>query len=624
MQRLLKLKKFLRNTNLSVFSENLRNPKHAEERFRPLTSAEIESLEKNGNRCDDWTKIRVEGNFTPERIYRSVFIGSVYLPAFFGTLLLPGDVSFPTGIYDSILHNCVVENALVYRVSMLSNVFVSRFAILQNVGTLVSSGKLQFLKSISVGNECGTRNLMVYPDTNQNFLEHQLDNLFATDFQNQYEAILNEWQNEIKIHSGFIGPGAVLSNIGVVRNSWIGPHARIVGASKIRGSIVLSSLEETTGIYDSVILENSIVQESCMIHSAAQVKNSLVLKKTKIGKMALVSSSIISNCCHIEEAEVTSSFVGPLTQLHHHSLLIAALWPKGCGNIGYGANVGSNHTGRKPDQEIHPGIGTFFGLGVNIKFPANFKNSPFLLIASGVTTSPQRLELPFALIRPGNPEKYGLSKDLNEVVPGFGYGKNAFALERNLQKYAQRGKNIISSAFYSLFSVSNVRAVYNAFVKLQEVTVQEIYTGKDLNILGSNYMREPVRQFALQVYRNFLERFLFESVLTAVESDSSMILLSPKEILRSLPGEVFKERFSNIELPATVPEVLKRLRALSKQWVENVLAGDARDKERGQAIFDDYQQVHPEDKAFYELVKGQHEQLIRRIQTVLKDSREEA
>ena len=136
---------------------------------------------------------------------------------------------------------------------MLSNVFVSRFAILQNVGTLVSSGKLQFLKSISVGNECGTRNLIVYPDTNQNFLEHQLDNLFATDFQNQYEAILNEWQNEIKIHSGFIGPGAVLSNIGVVRNSWIGPHARIVGASKIRGSIVLSSLEETTGIYYRVV-----------------------------------------------------------------------------------------------------------------------------------------------------------------------------------------------------------------------------------------------------------------------------------------------------------------------------------------------------------------------------------
>lgn len=623
MQRLLKIKKYLRSPNLSVFSENLRLQKNFEDKYRALSSSEIEVLEKNGNRCEDWNRVQVESSFSPNCIYRSVFIGKVYLPAFYGTLLLPGDVSFPTGIYDSLLHNCVVENALIYRVSMLSNVFVSRGAVLQNVGTLVSSGKLHFLNSISVGNECGGREFTVFPDANQEFLEYLLSNLQSKEFLDLYASILKEWESEIKIPFGFVGACAVLSNVGVVRNSWIGPHARIEGAAKIRASIILSSLEETTGIYDSVILEKSIVQESCTLHSSAQVKNSLILKKSKIGKMALISSSIISNCCHIEEAEVTCSFVGPLTQLHHHSLLIAAVWPKGCGNLGYGANVGSNHTGRKPDQEIHPGLGTFFGLGVNIKFPANFKDSPFLMIASGVTTSPQLLQMPFALIRSGNPEKYGLSKDLNEIIPGWGYAKNALAIARNLHKYGLRGKNLVSANFYSLFSSANVRAVNSAFQKLQDLPVQEIYTEKDLDSLGSNYMREPVRQGALLAYGLYLERFLLESVLKAVEGDSSLVLLSPKEILRSLPGDIYKERFQNINLPATVPEALKRLRLLSKQWYENIIAGETRDRERGSRIFEDYNQMHPEDKEFKEIAKNQYEQIVRRSQAILKESREE-
>ena len=623
MQRLLKLKKYLRNPNLSLFSENSRIQKNMEDKYRPLTPSEIEVLEKNGNRCEDWSRIRVETNFSPSRIYRSVFIGSVYLPAFYGTLLLPGDVSFPTGIYDSLLHNCTIENALVYRVSMLSNVFVSRGAVLQNVGTLVSSGKLHFLNTLTIGNECGGRELTLFPDATQDFIEFFLANKNSQEYYELYHKLLKEWETEIQIPFGFIGSGAVLSNVGVVRNSWIGPHARIEGASKIRASIILSSLEETTGIYDSVILEKSMVQESCMLHSSAQVKNSLILKKAKIGKMALVTSSIISNCCHIEEAEVSCSFVGPLTQLHHHSLLISALWPKGCGNLGYGANVGSNHTGRKPDQEIHPGQGTFFGLGVNVKFPANFKDSPFLMIASGVTTSPQLLQMPFALIRSGSPEKYGLSSELNEIVPGWGYAKNAFAISRNLHKYAQRGKNFVVPDFYSLYSTSNVRAVYSAMLKLQELPVQEIYTAKDLAALGSNYMREPVRQFALLSYRHYLERFFLESILKAIESDSSLVVLSPKEILRTLPGEFFKEKIPYLEWPSTVPEALKRLRLLSKQWYENILAGEERDKERGRQIFEDYDDSHPEDKEFREFVKIQYEQIIRRCQLILKESREE-
>ena len=62
---------------------------------------------------------------------------------------------------------------------------------------------------------------------------------------------------------------------------------------------------------------------------------------------------------------------------------------EGKGNIGYGANIGSNHTGRLPDKECYPGEGVFFGLGCNIKYPCNFQHAPYSLIASGITLLPQ-------------------------------------------------------------------------------------------------------------------------------------------------------------------------------------------------------------------------------------------
>lgn len=46
---------------------------------------------------------------------------------------------------------------------------------------------------------------------------------------------------------------------------------------------------------------------------------------------------------------------------------------------------------RQADQEIWPGEGVFFGLSTVIKFPANYSESPFSVIGSGVTCLPQRV-----------------------------------------------------------------------------------------------------------------------------------------------------------------------------------------------------------------------------------------
>src|SRR3712207_7220929 len=55
------------------------------------------------------------------------------------------------------------------------------------------------------------------------------------------------------------------------------------------------------------------------------------------------------------------------------------------------AKAGSNHTSRAPDQEFRPGEGLFLGLGVNIKFPSDFRGSPYSVIACGVDRKSTRL-----------------------------------------------------------------------------------------------------------------------------------------------------------------------------------------------------------------------------------------
>ena len=620
MQRLLKLKKVLKSSDLTSLAENFRAIKAAGGKFRNLTAEEVSTLEKNGNRCEDWNRVLVEPNFDPARVQRSVFMGDVRLPAFYGTLLLLGDVSFPTGIYDSLVHNCIVENALVCKVAMLSNVLVRSSAVVHNVGTLVSSGKINFMigSTMSVGNEMGGRELLVFPDITTDLIDAQLFNKADAEVQSSFDEQLKAFRDEISLPFGVVGKGAVVSNTNIVRNSWIGAHARVEGAAKIRNTIILSSLEECTHVYDSVIIENSDLQMGVTVHTGAEVQHSMLMNRCKVGCKAIVKSSIIAPCCHVEEGEVNSSYMGPLTQMHHHSLLIAALWPDGCGNIGYGANVGSNHTGRMPDQEIMPGQGMFFGLGVNVKFPANYRESPFTLIASGVTTLPQRLKFPFSLIRPGDPQLMGVPAKLNELAPGWNYARNAYALDRNMFKYAQRGKGVVPGSFFSLYNAETVRCVFDAYNRLQVKDIRDIYTKEHIDGLGENFLRERVRQKALKTYGEYLERYVLDQMIALVENDSSLAVQSPRELRRLLSGDLNKDVARVVPMPTTFEELVKRFRMLEKEWYDGVAHGLDKDVARGKEIFDDYESSHPVDKNFAEWEKSRFEESVKRLNMVLK------
>jgi hypothetical protein len=187
---------------------------------------------------------------------------------------------------------------------------------------------------------------------------------------------------------------------------------------------------------------------------------------------------------------------------HHQALCIATYWPEGKGNIGYGANVGSNHSGKAPDCELVCGEGIFFGLACVIKFPCNFSKAVYSLIASGVTCLPQKMEFPFSLINSGSiPTLSGL----NELLPAWVLSDNMFTLLRNEDKFKKRQEKKESSFIYDhqVFRKDTMLLVVDAIDRLTAVACKGtngIYTEAEIPGLGKNYLKEPARLRAIDTY----------------------------------------------------------------------------------------------------------------------------
>jgi hypothetical protein len=301
-------------------------------------------------------------------------------------------------------------------------------------------------------------------------------------------------------------------------------------------------------------IENLHLGDFACIENGAIARDSIIENNSHITDNAIVKSSFIGAFSRIGEAEVSNSLLGPLMQVHHHSLLISALWAEGRGNVGYGANVGSNHTGRMPDQEITPGLGQFFGLGCSVKFPANFTEAPFAMIATGVVCEPQRLKFPFSLI------KNGEIAGTNEIIPGWVYSKNIYGVFRSIYKWDKRSGERNNLDLF--FSKTIINPVINACNALKEFLLGKsalplMATEEELPGLGSNYIRTENTEKIIEAYEMYME-------------DCN-----------------FYQKNKKLE-----PSILSRIE-------ENL----KRDEIRGQKIFDDYMDFHPRDEEFFKWIR---------------------
>lgn len=248
---------------------------------------------------------------------------------------------------NTIISNCIIEpGAVVYNNTVVSDTIIGRKASLVGCGIITSSGDgLSESMIINIGPESGgSRSVLVNPESTVVDVMQSIVNAETVTTSNipldniPWNFVLGDIYNCNEIQDVFVSTDSKVSN-----------------CSKVHAAILMSGarIENTTA-------ENVYLQWNSSIVNNSSVSSVLLMECSEIGPNSIVTHTLLGPDSHLSCGEVHSSLIGPNTNSHHQSLIISAIWPCGRGNVGYGSNIGSNHTGRIPDQEITIGEGVSF------------------------------------------------------------------------------------------------------------------------------------------------------------------------------------------------------------------------------------------------------------------------
>ncbi|MHC5067303.1 MAG: DUF4954 family protein [Planctomycetota bacterium] len=533
---------------------------------RPLTRQEIAIMEDRGCRCDAWEQIAVAEDFDPFRVRRTHFQGACVLGRFAGEREVMPGMSLPSGIYDCTLINCQIGNdCLIEKVRFAANVVIDREAVVFDIGSLTCSGSAAFgcdqLLSIAIEN--GGREVPVWAEMSVDTAAQIARDRHDEAGQAAVLAAASAYVEALRSPVGWVRRGAVVRHTERVVDAYIGMGAVVDNAVALRDAALLSSVDEPVVVAGAASVEHAVLQWGARADGGGILRHGVLLEHAAIDQHGAVEQAIIGPNTTIAKGEVTASLVGPFVGFHHQSLLIAALWPEGKGNVAYGAMVGSNHTGRANDQEIWPGEGTFFGLGCSIRFPTDLSEAPYSVISAGVSTLPQRVGYPFSLLMTPSEgvDAHLVPRAYNEILPAWGLYAGAYGIERAELKFARRDRSRRHVIDYKI---------------LRPAIIQE------LPGLGKNFLREEARERAVTAYRRVLLRYGLRILLG--EAEGGITIPGSAELAHELadallPGRSFAERMAIL---VEVEEENARLVAASK----------ASDDERGARIIPGYADAH--------------------------------
>ncbi len=558
--------------------------------LRALSREEIAVMEDRGCRADDCNKIQVAQDFDAFRVRRVHLRGACVLGRFSGEVEVQDGIKLATGIYDCTLIDCQIGNdCLLENVRFAANVIIDRESVLFDVGSITCSGAARFGvgQLIPLCVETGGRDLPLWAEVTIDESALVTRERGDVDGQAAVRAAVERYAAIATSPVGWVRRRARVRHIKRIRDAYIGVHAVIDHALELTNVTVLSSADEVTEISGGASVSDSILQWGVRVTGNGIVRQSALLEHSAVDEHASVSGSVIGPNTTIAKGEVTASLVGPFVGFHHQSLLIAAYWPEGKGNIAYGAMVGSNHNGRAPDQEVLAGEGNFYGLGCAIRFPSDFSQSPYSVFSMGVSTLPQRIRFPFSLITV-SAEPLGDSHGLvppafNELIPAWGLFANAYGLVRTELKFAKRDQARRHMIDYKVLRPQIMRQVRDARDRLLSVTnTKSVYLEDDIDGIGKNFLREEVRIKAIDVYGRALKRYCLRVMLA--EQEGNLQIPGSGELAHDiarqlLPGIGFNQR-------------MKLLLDIERQNAELVQSSKARDDERGARIIPGYINAH--------------------------------
>jgi hypothetical protein len=569
--------------------------------LRPLFKIEITQLESLGNTAEDWSRVRVASRFNPRRIQNCELRGDVILGEFKQRVRLTDGIEVIAGVSDSTIVDCVIGNdALVKDVRLLANYLIAPGAVVVNCGRITCGAGTSFGNGtrVAAALEGGGREIEVFAELDSALAAVAVRPGKRRPELEGYRRAVGDYRQRTTADRGVIGIGSYVWGVARLEDTFVGPAARIDGAALICRSTILSSVEAPVVVESGSMVTDSILQWGSRVTGMATVERSVLIEESLVERHGKVRDSIIGSNTHIAAGEVSSCLLGPFVGCPHQSLLISTYWPDGRGNVGYGANVGSNHTSRAPDQEFWAGEGLFIGLGVNVKFPCNFSQAPYTVIACGTNLAPQKVTFPFSLIAPPQEAFAGVPPSFNQISPGWMLRENIYALKRNEAKFRARNRARLAQFDFAVFRRSTVETMRAAISQLElRPAERPFYTDKDIAGLGKNVLTERDRLLAIGAYRFYTCYYALHGlksrvayVLATGKGDLSRLLAtSSSHADWEFQRDLLRNEFG-IEDAVTG---LSLLGSMAQEIAKDCERAREKDDTRGVRIIDDYADVHP-------------------------------
>jgi hypothetical protein len=596
--------------------------------MRSLARDEIEQLESQGNVSDDWSRLQVVESFDAKSVRQSSFHGDVILGSFDELAEAAPGAELATGIFHSVLNNCVVgNNALIHGVGLLSHYVVASQAVLFHCGSVTCDGPAAFGNGaeLPIAIETGGREVAIFAEIDVQLAATIARSRSDHALLDEYASAVADYKSQATSSRGVVASGAVIRDTTTVRSSYIGSFAKLDGATLVADSTLLSSKDEPARVESGACVTDSIIQWGSDATTMAIVASSVMTEHSHVERHGKLTDSILGPNSGVAEGEATACLLGPFVGFHHQALLIAVLWPEGKGNVGYGANVGSNHTSKAPDQECWPGEGAFFGLGTNIKFPSDLSRAPYSIIASGVSALPQKVTFPFSLINSPPASYEGISPAYNEIIPAWLLTDNMYTLKRNEGKYKDRNKARRTQFIFDVFRPDTVDLMRDACRRLEAVRhVKELYIDRDIEGLGKNFMLEAYRKPAIDAYQFYVRYYaltgLNERARQLLDGDSFGTIGGLLSTASDCTTWEHQRQILHDELGVTnVIDGLRQLPAMLEKIARDVEESKAKDDRRGARIIDDYDQVHTpaSDDKFVKQTKENTRQQVAELEELI-------
>ena len=428
--------------------------------YRQLTQEEVLVLENNGCWAEDWQRVMVDEDFKPYNFHRVVFYGDIRLGAFNKMVEVSNGFVKHSGINDATLRNVVVGNdCLIEKVgNYINNYTIGDDCYISNISTMETTEGATFGEGhlISVLNEMGDGNLILFRDLNSQLAAFMVKNFKDKQLKDNITRLINEEIRFTQPERGTLGNGVKIINSKEVTNTVVRDDCEINGAARLSDCTILSSKDDSVYIGTGVICENSIICNGCSITNSVKMQDCFVGEACQITNGFTAEASVFFANSFMANGEACAAFCGPFSASHHKSsLLIGGEFS--FYNAGSNTNF-SNHAYKM--GPLHYGTlerGTKTASGAYVLMPA--KIGAFSVCFGKLMNHPDMRCLPFAYLLAYGETMY--------IVPGRNI--TTVGLYRDIKKWPKRDKRAASSR----------KSIIN-FDWLSPFTVGEIVQGKKI------------------------------------------------------------------------------------------------------------------------------------------------